>query len=45
MGCGPVPYRVRVCFQRDSVHAAVSVADRGRGIPADLLLELFRKFS
>ncbi len=27
------------------VHVAVSVSDRGRGIPADLLPRLFRKFS
>ena len=30
---------------RDGVHVAVSVADRGRGIPAELLPGLFRKFS
>ena len=30
---------------RDSIHVAVSVSDRGRGIPAELLPELFRKFS
>ena len=30
---------------REGVHVAVSVADRGRGIPAELLPELFRKFS
>ena len=30
---------------RDGVHVAVSVADRGRGISAELLPGLFRKFS
>ena len=30
---------------RDGLHVAVSVTDRGRGIPAELLPELFRKFS
>ena len=30
---------------RGGVHVAVSVSDRGRGIPAELLPELFRKFS
>ena len=30
---------------RDGLHVAVSVADKGRGIPAELLPELFRKFS
>ena len=30
---------------RDGVHMAVSVSDHGRGIPAELLPELFRKFS
>ena len=29
---------------RDGLHVAVSVTDRGRGIPAALLAELFRKF-
>ena len=30
---------------RDGVHVAVSVADEGRGIPAERLPDLFRKFS
>ena len=30
---------------RDGVHVAVSVADEGRGIPAELLPKLFRRFS
>ncbi len=30
---------------RDGINVAVSVADKGRGIPAELLPELFRKFS
>ncbi len=36
---------ITVSAVRDGVHVAVSVADRGRGIPAELLPELFRKFS
>ena len=36
---------ILVTAQRDGGHVAVSVADRGRGIPAELLPELFRKFS
>ena len=36
---------ITVTAVRDGVHVAVSVADRGRGIPAELLPELFRKFS
>ncbi len=36
---------IRVGAVRDGVHVAVSVADEGRGIPAERLPELFRKFS
>ena len=36
---------ITVSAQRDGVHVAVSVADQGRGIPAELLPEVFRKFS
>ena len=36
---------ILVSAVREGVHVAVSVADRGRGIPAELLPELFRKFS
>ncbi len=36
---------ITVTAVRDGVHVAVSVADRGRGIPEELLPELFRKFS
>jgi signal transduction histidine kinase/DNA-binding response OmpR family regulator len=36
---------ITVSATRDGVHVAVAVADVGRGIPADLLPELFRKFS
>ena len=36
---------ITVSAVRDGVHVAVSVVDRGRGIPAELLPELFRKFS
>ena len=36
---------IRVSAVRDGVHVAVSVADEGRGIPAERLPDLFRKFS
>ena len=36
---------IRVRAVRDGVHVAVSVADEGRGIPAESLPHLFRKFS
>ncbi len=36
---------IRVSVVRDGVHVAVSVSDQGRGIPADTLPHLFRKFS
>ena len=36
---------VRVSAARDGVHVAVSVADEGRGIPAERLPHLFRKFT
>ena len=36
---------ITVSAARDGVHVAVSVADQGRGIPEELLPELFRKFS
>ena len=36
---------IRVCALRDGVHVEVSVADEGRGIPAERLPYLFRKFS
>ena len=36
---------ITVSAVRDGVHVAVSVSDRGRGIPAELLPQLFRKFS
>ena len=36
---------IRVRAVRDGVHVAVSVADEGRGIPAESLPNLFRKFS
>ena len=44
-GYSPEGSPVTVTAVRDGVHVAVSVADRGRGIPAELLPELFRKFS
>jgi len=36
---------IRVSAVRDDVHVAVSVIDEGRGIPAESLPDLFRKFS
>ena len=36
---------IRVSLVRDGVHVAISVADEGRGIPAESLPDLFRKFS
>ncbi len=36
---------IRVSAARDGVHVAVSVSDEGRGIPAERLPDLFRKFS
>ena len=36
---------IRVSAVRDGVHVAFSVVDKGRGIPAESLPNLFRKFS
>ena len=36
---------IRLSAVRDGVHVAVSVADEGRGIPAESLPHLFRKFA
>ena len=36
---------IKVTAVREDVHVAVSVADEGRGIPAESLPHLFRKFS
>ena len=36
---------IRVSAERDGVHVGVSVSDEGRGIPAERLPHLFRKFS
>ena len=36
---------IRVSAERQGVHVAISVADEGRGIPADRMAHLFRKFS
>ena len=44
-GYSPEGSPIVVSAQREGVHVAVSVSDRGRGIPAELLPELFRKFS
>ena len=34
---------IRVAAERDGVHVAISVADKGRGVPAERLPNLFRK--
>ncbi len=44
-GYSPEGSSILVSAVRDGVHVAVSVTDRGRGIPAELLPQLFRKFS
>ena len=44
-GYSPEGSPVTVSAVRDGIHVAVSVTDRGRGIPAEMLPELFRKFS
>ncbi len=44
-GYSPDGSPILVTAVRDGVHVAVSVADQGRGIPAELLPGLFRKFS
>ena len=41
----PQSSAIRVSAARDGVHVAVSVTDEGRGIPAEQLPRLFRKFS
>ena len=44
-GYSPEGSPITVSAVRDGVYVAVSVSDRGRGIPAEMLPELFRKFS
>ena len=44
-GYSPEGEPIVVTAERDGVHVGVTVADQGRGIPAELLPELFRKFS
>ncbi len=41
----PESSAIRVSTVREGVHMAVSVADQGKGIPADRMPSLFRKFS
>ncbi len=41
----PESSTIRVSAVRDGVHVAVSVTDDGRGIPAERLPDMFRKFS
>ena len=44
-GYSPEGSPILVTAVREGVHVAVSVVDQGRGIPADLVPGLFRKFS
>ena len=44
-GYSPEGTPILVTAVREGVHVAVSVVDQGRGIPADLMPGLFRKFS
>ena len=44
-GYSPEGSPIRVSAVRDGVHVAVSVSDEGRGLPAEQLPHLFRKFS
>ena len=44
-GHSPEGSPIVVSAARDGVYVSVSVTDRGRGIPAELLPDLFRKFS
>ena len=44
-GHSPGGSTILVSAVRDGVHVAVSVTDEGRGIPADQMPQLFRKFS
>ena len=39
----PESLPIRVAAERDGVHVAISVADKGRGVPAEELPRLFRK--
>ena len=41
----PESSMIRVTALREGVHVAISVADEGRGIPAERLPDLFRKFT
>ena len=44
-GYSPEGSPITVSAVREGVHVAVAVTDLGRGIPAEMLPELFRKFS
>ena len=41
----PASAPIRVHAARDGVHVAISVTDRGRGVPPDRLPHLFRKYA
>ena len=36
---------IRVAALRDGVHVAISISDEGRGVPAELLPQLFQKYT
>ena len=44
-GYSPQGATIRIAAVRRGVHVAVSVSDEGRGIPAEQMPQLFRKFS
>ena len=44
-GYSPESSPIQVTALRDGLHVAVSVSDEGRGLPADRMTHLFRKFS
>ena len=44
-GYSPESSPIQVTAHRDGLHVAVSVSDEGRGLPADRMAHLFRKFS
>ena len=36
---------IRICAKREGVHVAISVSDKGRGVPPDRLSHLFRRYA
>ena len=41
----PESSAIRIDAERDGVHVAISVSDKGRGVPPDRLSHLFRKYA